>query len=43
MPITKYSKWTGSLLDNMNLEDLLEELSQYFLQSGYPNDPWGNP
>jgi Ca-activated chloride channel family protein len=42
MPITKYTKWNGSLLDGLNLEDLVDELSQFFLQSGYPNDPWGN-
>jgi Ca-activated chloride channel homolog len=43
MPITKYTKWNGSLLDGLNLEDLVDELSQFFLQSGFPNDPWGNP
>jgi Ca-activated chloride channel homolog len=43
MAITRYSKWTGSLLDSLNLEDLLDELSQFFLQSGFPNDPWGEP
>jgi Ca-activated chloride channel homolog len=43
MPITKYTKWHGSLLDSLNLEDLLDELSQFFLQSGFPNDPWGSP
>jgi Ca-activated chloride channel family protein len=43
MPITKYTKWNGSLLDSLNLEDLLDVLSQYFLQSGFPNDPWGVP
>jgi Ca-activated chloride channel homolog len=42
MPITKYTKWRGSLLDSLNLEDLVDELSQFFLQSGFPNDPWGN-
>jgi Ca-activated chloride channel family protein len=43
MSIIRYTKWTGSLLDRLNLEDLLEELSEYFLQSGFPNDPWGDP
>ena len=43
MAITRYTKWTGSLLDSLNLEDLLDELSQFFLQSGFPNDPWGDP
>jgi Ca-activated chloride channel homolog len=43
MPITRYTKWTGSLLDSLNLEDLIDELSQFFLQSGFPNNPWGDP
>jgi Ca-activated chloride channel homolog len=43
MPFTRYTKWTGSLLDSLNLEDLLDELSQFFLQSGFPNNPWGDP
>ncbi len=43
MPITRYTKWTGSILDSLNLEDFLDELSQYFLQSGFPNNPWGDP
>src|SRR5687767_4283843 len=42
MAITRYTKWTGSLLDSLNLEDLIDELSQHFLQSGFSNDPWGN-
>ena len=43
MSIIRYTKWSGSILDRLNLEDLLEELSEFFLQSGYPNDPWGDP
>src|SRR4029434_7051685 len=43
MATTRCTKWTGSILDSLNLEDLLDELSQYFLQSGFPNDPWGDP
>ena len=43
MPVTKYTKWSGSLLDHLNLEDLLDELSQFFLQSGFPIDQWGDP
>ena len=30
-------------MDGLNLEDLLEELAEFFLQSGFPNDPWGDP
>jgi len=43
MATTRYTKWTGSLLDSLNLEDLLDELSQFFLQSGFPDNPWGEP
>jgi len=43
MATTRYTKWTGSLLDSLNLEDLLDELSQFFLQSGFPDSPWGEP
>ncbi|HET9216143.1 MAG TPA: VWA domain-containing protein [Terriglobia bacterium] len=42
MPITRYTRWTGSLLDSLDLEDLLDELSQFFLQSGFNSDPWGD-
>jgi Ca-activated chloride channel family protein len=42
MPITRYTKWKGSLLDSLNLEDLLDQLSQFFLQSGFPSDPWSD-
>jgi len=27
----------------LDIEDLLDELSQFFLQSGFPMDPWGDP
>ena len=43
MAVTKYTKWSGSLLDSLNIEDLLDELSQFFLQSGFPMDRWGDP
>jgi len=43
MATTAYKKWAGSLLDSLNLEDLLDELSQFFLQSGFPDSPWGEP
>jgi Ca-activated chloride channel family protein len=43
MAVTRYTKWSGSLLDQLNLEDLLDELSQFFLQSGFPMDRWGDP
>jgi Ca-activated chloride channel homolog len=41
MPITKFTKWNGSPLDGMSLEELLDELSEFFLQSGF-NNPYGD-
>src|SRR5215831_7300512 len=35
MPLTKFSKWIKSPLDGLNLEDLLNELSDMFLDSGF--------
>ncbi|HWN98337.1 MAG TPA: VWA domain-containing protein [Blastocatellia bacterium] len=35
MPFTKYSKWTGVDLDSLSLEDLLERLADFLLQSGF--------
>ena len=35
MPKIKYTKYTPSLLDGLSLEDLLDSLSDFLLQSGY--------
>ena len=35
MPITKYTKWKGTPLDGLSLEELLDELKEFFLQSGF--------
>jgi Ca-activated chloride channel homolog len=35
MPITKYSKWIGSPLDGLSLEELLEALSEFLLERGF--------
>ena len=35
MPFTKYTKWTGVDLDALSLEDLLDRLADFLLQSGY--------
>src|SRR5262245_28041014 len=35
MPVTKYTKWTGSLLDGLSMEELLEQISEFLLQSGF--------
>ena len=42
MPVTKFSKWIKSPLDGLNLEDLLNELSDLFLDSGFQYGP-GSP
>lgn len=35
MSVTKYSRYRPGLLDDLDLEDLLEQLSDYFLRSGF--------
>ena len=35
MPKIKYTKYTPSLLDDLSIEDLLDSLSDFLLQSGY--------
>src|SRR5215472_14207923 len=45
MATTKYTKWTPSPLDGLSLEELLDELSEFLLQSGfqYGFREMGNP
>jgi Ca-activated chloride channel family protein len=45
MPITKFTKWTGSPFDGLSMEELLDQLSEFLLQSGfqYGNFDGGNP
>jgi Ca-activated chloride channel family protein len=38
----RYTKFTGDLLDEIDLEDLVSKLSDLLLTSGFSN-PWGNP
>jgi Ca-activated chloride channel family protein len=38
----KYTKYTGDLLDEIDLEDLVSKLSDLLLSSGF-NNPWGAP
>jgi Ca-activated chloride channel homolog len=38
----KYSKYSGNLFDEIDLEDLVSKLSDLLLSSGF-NSPWGNP
>src|SRR2546428_10495243 len=35
MPITRYTKRVPSPLDGLSLEELMDELSEFFLQSGF--------
>src|SRR5207249_7163867 len=35
MAITKFSKWIPSPLDRLSLQELLDEMSEFFLQSGF--------
>src|SRR5215475_11432159 len=39
MPFNKYSKFTGADWDSINIEGLLDRLSEFLLQSGY-DDPY---
>lgn len=39
MPFTKYSKWTGVDWESLSLEDLLDRLADFLLQSGF-DDPY---
>ncbi|HEU4690015.1 MAG TPA: VWA domain-containing protein [Vicinamibacterales bacterium] len=38
----RYTKYTGSLLDDIDLDDLVSKLSDLLLSSGFSN-PWGGP
>jgi hypothetical protein len=35
MPVTKYTKWIPSPLDGLSVDELLNELADFFLQSGF--------
>ena len=38
----RYTKYTGDLLDELDLEDLVSKLSDLFMSSGFAN-PWADP
>jgi len=45
MPFTKYTKWDGVDWESLSLEDLLERLADFLLQSGFESQysrPWGD-
>ncbi len=43
MRYTTYSKYTGSILDALNIQDLLERLADFLLQSGFEGGPHYHP
>ena len=43
MRYTTYSKYTGTLLDALNIQDLLERLADFMLQSGFAGGPQHSP
>ena len=43
MRFTNYSKYTGSLADALNLQSLLDQLSDFLLQSGFAGGPYYHP
>jgi Ca-activated chloride channel family protein len=43
MKYTTYSRYIPELIDAINIEDLLDELSDFLLQSGFSADSWLNP
>ena len=43
MKYTTYSKYRPELIDALNIEDLLDELSDFLLQSGFASSPWSHP
>jgi Ca-activated chloride channel homolog len=43
MRFTTYSKYNGTLLDALNLENLLEQLADFLLQSGFAGGPHYHP
>lgn len=43
MRFTTYSKFIPGLIDALNIEDLLEDLSDFLLQSGFAGGNWSDP
>ncbi len=43
MRYTTYTKYSGSILDALNIQDLLERLADFLLQSGFEGGPHYNP
>lgn len=43
MRFTTYSKYTGQLLESLNLQELLDQLTDFLLQSGFAGGPYYHP
>ncbi|NIR42839.1 MAG: hypothetical protein GWN99_03095 [Gemmatimonadetes bacterium] len=43
MRFTTYTKYTGSLLETLNLQELLDQLADFLLQSGFAGGPYHHP
>ena len=43
MRFTNYTKYTGHLADALNLQSLLDQLSDFLLQSGFAGGPYQHP
>ncbi len=43
MRFTTYSKYTGHLLESINLQELLDQLADFLLQSGFAGGPYYHP
>jgi Ca-activated chloride channel family protein len=43
MRFTTYSKYAGHLLESLNLQDLLDQLADFLLQSGFAGGPYYHP
>src|SRR5262247_1131752 len=35
MAVAKYTKWIGSPLDGLSIEELMDQMSEFLLQSGF--------
>jgi Ca-activated chloride channel family protein len=43
MRFTTYSKYSGHLLESLNLQELLDQLADFLLQSGFAGGPYYHP
>jgi Ca-activated chloride channel family protein len=43
MRLTNYTKYSGHLLESLNLQELLDQLADFLLQSGFAGGPYYHP